>query len=53
MEKLRVFGNESLEALSKRDRMAVPQFATKWKWTPIRALYKAKGAMDEEPEVVA
>lgn len=50
MEKLRVFGNESLEALSKRDRMAVPQFGKKWKWTPIRALYKAKGAMDEEPQ---
>ncbi|NBP64136.1 MAG: hypothetical protein EBU66_05595 [Bacteroidetes bacterium] len=41
LEKLREFGNESLTQLSKREHMAVPQLGEKWKWVPLRALYKA------------
>ena len=40
LERLRVFGNDSLRALAKRDRIAVPQFDTDWSWKPLRALYK-------------
>ena len=40
LEQLRTFGNESLKVLAKRDRMAVPQFETEWKWKALRALYK-------------
>ena len=40
LEQLRTFGNDSLKALAKRDRMAVPQFEAMWKWKGIRAIYK-------------
>lgn len=40
LEQLRIFGNESLKNLGKRDRMAIPQFEDLWKWKGIRALYK-------------
>jgi hypothetical protein len=40
LEQLRVFGNDSLKVLAKRDRMAVPQFEAEWKWKPSRALYR-------------
>ena len=40
LEQLRIFGNESLKNLGKRDRMAIPQFEELWKWKGIRALYK-------------
>jgi hypothetical protein len=40
LERLRVFGNESLKALAKRDRIAVPQFGSYWGWIPLRAIYK-------------
>ena len=40
LERLRIFGNDSLRALAKRDRIAVPQFDTDWSWKPLRALYK-------------
>jgi len=42
LEQLRVFGNESLLALAKRDRTAVPQFETNWSWKGLRAIYSAK-----------
>jgi hypothetical protein len=41
-DQLRAFGNESLKGLSKRDRMAVPQFGNMWEWTRSRALYIVK-----------
>ena len=41
-DQLRSFGNESLKGLSKRDRMAVPQFGEVWAWTRSRALYIVK-----------
>jgi hypothetical protein len=37
-----MFGNESLQELSKRDHIAVPQLGEQWKWTPIRALWHEK-----------
>jgi hypothetical protein len=40
LERLRIFGNESLKALAKRDRIAVPQFDDAWSWKPLRAIYK-------------
>jgi hypothetical protein len=40
LERLRLFGNESLKALAKRDRIAVPQFGSYWGWIPLRAIYK-------------
>jgi hypothetical protein len=40
LEQLRVFGNDSLKALAKRDRMAVPQFEEMWNWKGARALYR-------------
>jgi len=40
MERLRIFGNDSLRALAKRDRIAVPQFETGWVWKGLRAIYK-------------
>jgi len=52
LEQLRTFGNDSLKALAKRDRMAVPQFEDCWKWKPIRAIYKpakVKPAAEEPP----
>lgn len=42
LEQLRAFGNESLLALAKRDRMAVPQFETNWSWKGLRAIYAKK-----------
>jgi hypothetical protein len=42
LEQLRVFGNDSLKDLAKRDRMAVPQFEARWAWVPHRAIYKPK-----------
>ena len=42
LEQLRVFGNDSLKNLAKRDRMAVPQFEGQWAWVPHRAIYKPK-----------
>jgi hypothetical protein len=55
LEQLRTFGNDSLKALAKRDRMAVPQFELFWKWKGIRAIYKpakVKPAADEPPPLV-
>ena len=40
LEQLRIFGNDSLKGLAKRDKMAVPQFAESWWWRGARALYK-------------
>ena len=40
IELLRTFGNDSLKALAKRDRMAVPQLEDCWKWKAARALYR-------------
>jgi hypothetical protein len=40
LERLRIFGNDSLRALAKRDRIAVPQFDAVWSWMPLRAIYK-------------
>lgn len=48
LEQLRLFGNDSLKNLAKRDRMAVPQFEAQWRWVPHRAIYKPK-----KPEAVA
>ncbi|NBV77911.1 hypothetical protein EBR66_07130 [bacterium] len=42
LNRLRMFGNESLQELSKRDHIAVPQLGEQWKWTPIRALWYEK-----------
>ena len=42
LHRLRMFGNESLQELSKRDHIAVPQLGEQWKWTPIRALWHEK-----------
>ena len=42
LEQLRVFGNDSLKNLAKRDRMAVPQFETNWSWKGLRAIYAKK-----------
>lgn len=48
LETLRVFVNDSLKALAKREHMAVPQLGAQWVWQPLRALYrpppKKKGA---------
>ena len=43
LDQLRVFGNDSLKALGKRDHMAVPQFEENWRWKPLRALYRGPG----------
>jgi hypothetical protein len=48
LEQLRIFGNDSLKTLAKRDRMAVPQFEAQWRWVPHRAIYKPK-----KPEAAA
>ena len=40
LERLRIFGNDSLKGLAKRDRIAVPQFEEEWVWKPLRAIYK-------------
>jgi hypothetical protein len=50
LEQLRIFGNESLKNLGKRDRMAIPQFEDLWKWKGIRALYKP---VKKSTEVIA
>ena len=42
LEQLRAFGNDSLLALAKRDKMAVPQFETNWSWKGLRAIYAKK-----------
>lgn len=42
LDQLRLFGNDALKALAKRDRMAVPQLEECWKWKGARALYKPK-----------
>jgi hypothetical protein len=47
LEQLRTFGNESLLALAKRDRMAVPQFEANWSWKGLRAIYAKKAATTE------
>jgi hypothetical protein len=44
LEQLRVFGNDSLFALARRDRMAVPQFDSGWAWKGLRAIYSSKSA---------
>ena len=44
LEQLRVFGNDSLLALARRDRMAVPQFDCGWAWKSLRAIYSSKSA---------
>ena len=43
LDQLRIFGNDSLKALGKRDHMAVPQFEENWKWKALRALYRSSG----------
>jgi hypothetical protein len=45
LEQLRAFGNDSLLALAKRDRMAVPQFEANWSWKGLRAIYAKKSAV--------
>ena len=45
LEQLRAFGNDSLLALAKRDRMAVPQFEENWSWKGLRAIYAKKSAV--------
>ena len=52
-EQLRNFGNESLRALGKRDRMAVPQLEELWKWKGGRALYKTKVLKGEVLEALS
>jgi len=54
LEQLRTFGNESLLALAKRDRTAVPQFEENWSWKGLRAIYSAKSAQPvaEPTEIV-
>lgn len=47
LEQLRSFGNDSLLALAKRDKMAVPQFETNWSWRGVRAIYKKKPVRTE------
>jgi hypothetical protein len=47
LNQLREFGNESLQNLGKRDRIAVPQFGELWAWKPSRILYKPKKAVAE------
>jgi hypothetical protein len=47
LEQLRAFGNDSLIALAKRDKMAVPQFEGNWSWKGLRALYSKKAAVTE------
>ena len=42
LEQLRAFGNESLQALGRRDKTAVPQFEANWVWKGLRALYSKK-----------
>lgn len=44
LDQLRIFGNESLLALAKRDRTAVPQLEANWSWKGLRAIYSAKSA---------
>jgi len=46
LEQLRAFGNESFLNLSKRDKMAVPQFEYLWKWKPARILHRVKKVKD-------
>lgn len=54
LEQLRAFGNESLQVLGRRDKMAVPQFEENWSWKGLRALYSKKGpAATEIVETVA
>lgn len=40
LEQLRLFGNESLRVLARRDKTAVPQLEDNWSWKGARALYK-------------
>jgi len=47
LEQLRAFANDSLKALSKRDKMAVPQFQENWVWKAARALYRPVKAVKE------
>jgi hypothetical protein len=47
LEQLRTFANDSLKALSKRDKMAVPQFQENWVWKAARALYRPVKAVKE------
>lgn len=51
LEQLRAFGNDSLLALAKRDKMAVPQFEINWSWKGLRAIY-AKKAVAVTTEIV-
>ena len=53
LEQLRIFGNDSLKALAKRDHMAVPQLEADWKWKPLRALYRAVPKAKAAAAVVA
>jgi hypothetical protein len=48
LEQLRAFGNDSLLALAKRDKMAVPQFEVNWEWKGLRAIYAKKAAVTTE-----
>jgi hypothetical protein len=54
LQQLRTFGNESLLALAKRDRTAVPQFEENWSWKGLRAIYSTKSAQPvaEPTEIV-
>jgi hypothetical protein len=59
LEQLRAFGNECFVNLSKRDKMAVPQFEKYWKWRGARILHRppskaaAAAAAAAAPEVTA
>ena len=47
LEQLRMFGNESMVTLAKRERMAVPQFEANWSWKGLRAMYAKKATQTE------
>ena len=42
IEALRVFTNESLQTLGKKQNMAVPQIGAEFKWMPARILHKGR-----------
>lgn len=58
LEQLRAFGNECFVNLSKRDKMAVPQFEKYWKWRGARILHRPPSVRkasrtEAAPEVTA
>jgi hypothetical protein len=50
LDALIIFTNESLQTLSKTQRIAVPQIGPEWQWVPTRALYRqAKPTTQDDP----